>query len=138
MHPTVGFPLFLVLTVALLGCDVWTGLRAKRRQHLTLVALTIVSLGIAIYFAEQLGELYDLEAAGRIYPVHLAIAKIATAAYLLPIVTGIRLLRGGRSRRLHLRVAMLAIALTVTTAVTGTWMILAAERLPETPSLPAD
>ncbi len=135
MHPSVGFPFFLTLTVVLLALDVWTGLRRRRRLHLALVATTLASLALAIVFAERLGELYDLEAAGRIYPFHLAIAKLATAAYLLPIATGVRLLVAqagtalARKRRLHLRAALFTIALTLLTALTGSWMLLASEPL---------
>jgi hypothetical protein len=129
MTPVVGFPLFLILTVGLLGLVVATGLKGRVRQHLPLVAGAVVSLGVTIFFAEQLGELYDLEAAGRIYPVHVFLAKVATASYLLPIATGAMTLRDRRHRGLHFRFAMLVLALTVLTAVTGTWMLLAAEPL---------
>lgn len=130
LSPVIGFPLFLLVTVALLGGVVWTGLRARRRTHLRLVAAAVVSLGLAIFFAERLGRLYDLESAGMIYPVHITIAKIATGAYLLPIITGWRTLLNPKHRRMHFWCAMLVLVLTVLTALTGTWMIFAAEPLP--------
>lgn len=129
MTPTIGFLTFLGTTLALLGCTVATGLRAKRKPHVLFVALSVASLGVTIYFAERLGELYDLESAGWITPVHLAIAKVATLAYLLPVVTGIRLWFGQGSRRVHFWVAMGVLGLTVVTAVTGSWMVLASEPL---------
>jgi hypothetical protein len=88
-----------------------------------------VSLGVAIYYAEQLGEQYDLEAAGAIKDVHLALAKIATLSYLAPIASGIATLRNRARKKLHLVLALTTVALTVAAAVTGTWMILAAEPL---------
>jgi len=122
-----GFVLFLLLTVALLGADVFTGLKSRLRAHLVFVTLTVVSLALAIYYAEQLGKLYDLDAAGAIKDVHLTLAKLATGSYLLPIATGIATYRNRARRKLHFKMAMIALVLTVSAAVTGTWMILAAE-----------
>lgn len=129
MSPVVGFPAFLVLTVALLGGVVATGLRRRMRLHLTLVASALASLGVTIFYAEQLGELYDLAAAGRITPVHLTLAKLTTVAYLLPLATGAMTLRDRRRRSLHFKSAMLVLGLTLLTTATGLWMILAAERI---------
>ena len=130
MTITNGFILFLGLTVVLLVAVILTGLRARRRLHLPLVAATVVSLGVAIWYAEQLGTLYDLESAGRIYPIHIWIAKLATASYLLPIGTGIATLKTPKLRRWHRRFAFLVVALTLTAAGTGTAMVSLATRLP--------
>ncbi len=129
LEPTLGFLLFLVITLAFLGGVVFTGFRAKRPIHLTLVVFAVLSLGITIYFAERLGELYDLETAGMIYPVHLFFAKTTTAAYLLPVLSGIATIRNPVRKNLHRRIAFLILALTVVTAVTGTWMVMVSERL---------
>lgn len=125
MTPQVGFVLFLAVTVTLLGAVVYTGVKARVRVHVPLVIATAAALGITIFYAEKLGELYDLASAGRITPVHLMLAKIATVSYVLPIVTGIRTLRDRSRRRVHLVCALLTLALTLATAVTGAWMILA-------------
>ena len=85
--------------------------------------ITVISLGITIYFAERLGELYDLESAGRITPIHLMLAKITVGAYLLPVVTGLWTIKDARRRKLHGKIAYLVLALTVATAVTGVMMI---------------
>jgi hypothetical protein len=124
LDPAVGFPLFLVVTVLLLGGVVLSGVRAKLHVHLPLVALAVVSLGVTIWFAEKLGELYDLDSAGAITPIHLAIAKTTTLAYLLPVASGIATLRNRRHRRLHFWLAMLVLALTLVTAATGAAMVL--------------
>jgi hypothetical protein len=129
--PQVLFPALLAATVLLLGAAVVTGLRGRVRLHLWTVGTTVVSLGLTIWSAEQLGELYDLDAAGAIKPVHLALAKIATAGYLAPLITGWMTLRDRRHKRLHFRCAMAILVLTVTAAITGTWMLLAAEPLPD-------
>lgn len=129
MTATQGFIGFLVLTVVLLALVVVSGLKAKRRRHLTLVFFTVVSLAVTIYWAEQLGEEYDLESAGLITPVHLWMAKLTVAAYLLPVVTGLATLRDQRRRKLHGKVAFAVLALTLATFVTGLWMILASQPL---------
>jgi hypothetical protein len=129
MRAEGGFVLFLVLTVALLGAVVWSGLRARRRLHLACVALTLAALATTIVFAERMGAHYDLASAGAITSVHLALAKLTTLAYLAPLATGVLTLRNSRWRRSHRIAAFCVLGLTVATAVTGTWMILAAERL---------
>jgi hypothetical protein len=124
--PQVLFPTFLLLTVALLGVVVYTGLRGKLAVHITFVVITVLSLAAAIWAALQLGELYDLESAGWITPVHLKIARVATYAYVLPAVSGVMTLRDRRHKKLHFKLAMLTLTLTVLAALTGTWMIFAA------------
>ena len=127
--PTVGFLTFLGLTVVLLVFVTWTGLAGRRALHIPLVITTVVSLAVAIVYAKQLGTLYDIESAGVITPVHLTLAKITTAAYLAPVVTGVALLRGREVRRWHRWVAFTVLGMTLITTVTGAWMILASERL---------
>jgi hypothetical protein len=122
-----GFVAFLAITVLLLGGVVVTGMQKRRPVHLVLVFLALVSLGTTIVFAERLGTHFDLESAGAIYPIHLFVAKATTAAYLLPIVTGIATIRNVDRLRWHRRAAWSVLALTLLTAVTGSWMLLAAE-----------
>ncbi len=123
MTPTVGFPVSLGVTVLLLVCVVITGLGGRVKLHIPLVFATVLALATAIFFAEKLGKLFDLAATGTLWTVHLALAKTATAAYLLPITTGVLTLRDRKHRRLHFWCAMITLALTVATAITGTWMI---------------
>ncbi|MFT5048883.1 MAG: hypothetical protein ACI8QZ_000270 [Chlamydiales bacterium] len=138
MDPVTGFATFLLLTVVLLIVDVTTGLKGLLRIHLPCVMLTVVSLGVAIYFAERLGELYDIREAGMITPIHLALAKGTTAAYLLPVITGIRTLRDRSRRRTHRHVAFSVLALTVLTAGTGMLMILNSPRVDAAPAIGAE
>ena len=56
MTPAIGFVLFLIITLGLLGCVVRTGQLGLRRRHITLVVMTVISLGITIYYAEALGD----------------------------------------------------------------------------------
>lgn len=125
-----GFVAFLALTLVLLACVVRTGLKARRRVHLACVTATLVALGTTIWFAEKMGAHYDLSAAGWITPVHLWLAKGTTLAYLAPLTTGVLTTRDPTWRPRHRVCAFTVLALTVATAVTGTWMLLASERLP--------
>ena len=125
-----GFVVFLVLTLVLLAAVVRTGLRAQRRLHIPCVAVTLASLGTTIYFAEKMGEHYDLSAAGLLTPVHLWLAKATTLAYLAPLTTGVLTIRDPRWRTRHRWCAFVVLGMTVATAITGTWMLLASERLP--------
>lgn len=126
---TAGFVVFLATTLALLVLVVLTGLAAKRRWHIPLVVASVGALAMTIHYALLLGKLYDLPAAGWITPVHLAIARVATACYLLPVVTGIRTIFVPSTRRLHRKVAFLVLAMTLLTAITGTAMICLAPRV---------
>ena len=130
MDPTTGFLVFLALTLVALGATVLSGLRARLRLHLPCVAASVVLLGTTIWFAEQLGEEFDLESAGAITPIHLSIAKIATLAYLLPLVSGVMTYRDRKHRKLHFVLALLVLALTVAAAATGTAMLMLSDRLP--------
>ena len=129
MKPELGFALFFALTLILLGVVVASGLKARMRVHIPAVIGALACLGTAVFFAVQLGDIFDLEAAGVITPVHLSLAKIATVSYLLPLVTGVLTYRDRSKKRLHFRVAMLVLVLTVLAALSGTWMILASPRL---------
>lgn len=122
--PAYGFIGALLLTLVCLGLAVVTGKKAKRRPHLTSVAGAVSFLVLTIYFALELGKIYDLESAGRITPIHMAMARWNTAAYLLPVITGIRTLKNPKGRKLHGRVAMFVLLFTVATATTGALMLL--------------
>ena len=129
MTAAIGFVLFLVLTLALLGAAVVTGKKSLRRKHLTFVVLAYVGLGLSIYYAELLGKEYDFDSVRLIYDVHMAFAKATVCAYLLPVITGIMTIKAKCTRTTHGRVAVAVILLTVVTAVTGLWMVLAATPL---------
>jgi hypothetical protein len=123
VNPTVAFVVTLVLTLVFLGAAVVTGLKARRKQHLPCVGGAVVMLALTIYYALELGELYDLESAGVITPIHMTMARVNTAAYLLPAITGVRTIKNPKGRKLHGRVAFTVLVLTVITAVTGGLML---------------
>jgi len=126
MTPTTGFFVFLAATIAFLILTVITGLRSMRKLHLSCVACSLLSLATAVWYAYDLGEVYDLEAAGWITPFHLGLAKVATVMYLLPLVTGIRTIFVPTTRRLHRNMAFLVLFMTALAAITGAWMLIAA------------
>jgi len=117
------------VTLSLALSAVLTGRAGRRRAHVWLVGAMFASLLVTILCAERLGRSYDLKAAGVITPVHLMLAKITTLAYLGPVITGVCLWRNPRWRTRHRRAVAVALGLTAVALVTGTWMILAAERL---------
>lgn len=129
MTPAPGFLTFLGVTLVCLGGAVVTGRAAKRKAHLSWVTGAVIGLATTIYFAEELGKLYDLEAAGWIYPFHLLLAKVTAGAYLVVIGSGIATIRKASRRKTHGRIAYSVLFLTVMTAITGTWMLLSATPL---------
>ncbi len=130
MGPLGLFFGFLGLTVVLLLAAAWTGHHHKRRAHVLSVILAVAGLGAAIYYALKLGQLYDLEAAGWITTFHLNLARVTTAAFLIPIVLGVLTWRRMSWRRLHGRTGLIVIVATVVTAITGAIMLYLSEPLP--------
>ncbi|MEW6073102.1 MAG: hypothetical protein AB1726_11005 [Planctomycetota bacterium] len=120
----------VLVAVVLLVAVVVTGRAGRRRAHLSLVAAALAALAVAVWRAEALGSRYDLESAGWITPVHLAIARATLLSYLLPIAAGLLTLRFPRVRPVHGRFAALALLLTALAAVTEAWMLGTAARLP--------
>lgn len=132
MSVTIAFVAGLLTTLVFLGGAFATGFRALRKRHIACVASAVASLGVTIYFALRVGELYDLQSAGRITPIHLWLARVTTFAYLLPIATGVRTIYVPSTRRLHRVLAFTVLAMTIVTAVTGTLMLYLATPLPQT------
>ncbi len=129
MGPVAGFLTALLVTVAFLVGAALTGRLRRIRAHVAMVLGSVVSLGVAIYFALSVGEIYDLEAAGTITPIHLGLARLTTAAYLWPLITGPLAARGKVPRRAHHVGAYVALGLTVAATVTGVMMLMGAEPL---------
>lgn len=127
MGPIGGFITSLLVTVALLVGAAWTGRMRRIRPHVTFVAAAVASLAVAIFYALEVGKIYDLEAAGIITPIHLNLARFTTLAYLWPLVTGPLAARGRVSPRVHHLGAYVALGLTVAATVTGVMMLMGAE-----------
>lgn len=126
MSATAGFLVSLGATLACLCVAVLTGRAARRRLHVLSVAGAVACLATTIWYALAVGEIYDLATAGTITPVHLWLARVTTACYLLPVATGIATVWKPVRRRVHGRLAYFVLAMTVVTAVTGTIMLLLA------------
>ncbi|TAJ03271.1 MAG: hypothetical protein EPO68_17550 [Planctomycetota bacterium] len=127
MSPTALFFALFALTLALLLAAVATGLRARRRAHIAIVALTVLALGATIWQAYRLGAHYDLASAGAITPVHMFLARAATLSFVPTAVLGLFVLRKPALRRWHGKLAWTSVALAVCAAVTGVCMLLAAQ-----------
>ena len=130
MSPGSGFLAFFALTLVLLAVVAWSGLTARRKVHIPCVVLTLAALGVTIHYAYELGKIYDLKSAGIITPIHLTLAKLTTLAFLAPIATGIRTIFVPSTRKLHRKLAFTVLAMTVLCAITGTIMIMRAQRFP--------
>jgi hypothetical protein len=120
-----GFLAGLIATVAVLAAVVATGMLAKRRLHIPLVATFFAVLAFTIVKAVQMGQSLDVEQAGWITPFHLTLARVNLFLFALPIATGVLTLRDARWRPKHRLCAWGLVGLTVLTVVTGTWMALA-------------
>lgn len=129
MAPGVSFTILLSCTVAALVGAVFAGTKGRLRLHIPLVVLTVVLLGLTVWQARELGELYDLEGSGMIYPVHRFVARLTAFALVLPVVAGVATLIDRSRETFHRRLAWLALALIATTAVTGVILMLRAAPL---------
>ena len=129
MSPEYGFLGALLGTVAMLVGATITGRKRKIPVHIAFVTAAVTGLGIAIFFALKVGDIYDLEKAGMITPIHLALARVTTATYLWPLVTGPLVLRGKVRPRIHHFGAYMALFLTLASTITGMMMLYGAERI---------
>jgi hypothetical protein len=116
----------LLATVLVLVGVVTTGLRAKRRAHIPLVATFFAALTLTIVMAVRMGATLDFEKAGWITPVHHLMARATLVLYLLPVTTGLLTLRDARWYPRHRVCAWSLVGLTLLTVATGMWMALAA------------
>ena len=130
MGPVTGFLTALLVTVAFLVGAAITGRLRRIKHHVALVACAVISLGIAIVFALRVGEVYDLEAAGVITPIHLNLARFTTVMYLWPLLTGPLAAMGKISPKVHRVGAYVALGLTLAATITGVLMLLGAEPIP--------
>ena len=120
MPSTVPFWIAFVATVVLLVAALCTGFLRKRKLHLWLGPLTIVSFTIAIVLTEQLMQHYTFPKDELAF--HLIFAKAGGLLALPVVVTGIWLWRQPRARVWH-RIAVVVWLIAVLTATaTGLWM----------------
>lgn len=112
----ISFPVTLLLLVAALV----TGLTRKRKVHLVLGPLALVSLTIAIVLAVLMGKT-------RVFPpeemrIHRMIATTAGVLAILVALTGIRLVYSPRARLAHKIVVFVFMVAALAASGTGIWV----------------
>ena len=120
MPPTLPFWTAFVATVLLMASALWTGFRRRRRAHLWLGPLTMVSLTVAIVLTEELASRYQFPP--DVLRTHLIFAKAGGLLALPVIITGIWLWRSERARLWHKIAVFVWIAAVLTATGTGLWM----------------
>jgi hypothetical protein len=117
---TLPFWIGLVSTVALRVGSLVTGWLRRRRLHLWLGPLTMVSLTITILLTEELVRRYSFPE--DVLRTHLWFAKAGGLLALPVIVTGIWLWRSERARLWHRAAVIVWIVSVLTATGTGLWM----------------
>lgn len=120
MPPTLPFWIAFVTTVLLMVSALLSGLLRRRRYHLMLGPLTMVSLGVAIWLTEELARQYDFPA--DVKRIHLWIAKTGGLLALPVILTGIWLWCSERARIWHRVSVYLWVVAVLTATGSGLWM----------------
>jgi len=115
------FALSVLVTVALLGFTIWTGLTARRRAHYPFAVLTVIGLSIAIYQARIYGEAFEIPE-DRLR-IHLGFAFTALGLLPFAVTTGILLIRRARVRLWHRIFVWTFVATTVTAMGCALWML---------------
>jgi hypothetical protein len=118
--PTLWFIAFLGLTVLLLGLDIVTGKRRRRRLHLACVACTWPVLVTTIVLAETVGKFWRFPFTPL--TVHLCFAYAASGAAFLASLAGFLHLKGRIARGVHARLAWLFVGLALAATLTGIWI----------------
>lgn len=114
-------PLFLLnlgITVGLVLVSLWTGHQGRRKPHYVAVAITVISLVLAIWQAELYGR--GFEFVSWKLNVHLAFAMTCLASVAFVAWTGLVLVKNPMARARHklcVRVFLGLLAGAVGTAV---------------------
>lgn len=111
----------LGVTVLALGVALVLAHKHDARGHIKAVVAFLAALLVTLYFAEQLGRRYEFASTPK--TIHLTLALTTSAFLPVPLVTGVQHWRGKLSRQVHSRLAMVFLALTASSMVTGIWMI---------------
>ncbi|HEX6812416.1 MAG TPA: hypothetical protein VF384_12380 [Planctomycetota bacterium] len=120
MPTTVPFWIAFVTTVVLLAASLFTGFWRRRRLHLWLGPLTMVSLTITVVLTEELVSRYEFPQ--DVLATHLVFAKAGGLLALPVIVTGVWLWRSERARKWHRLCVLVWIAGVLAATGTGLWM----------------
>ncbi len=120
MVSTLWFWLAFGLTVVLLVAAICTGLSKRRRLHLWLGPLTMLSLVVTIVLTEKLMLRYDFPA--DLKAIHLPCAKAGGLLALPVIITGLLLWRREQWRRWHRGALVVWLVSVLLATSTGLWM----------------
>ncbi|MEZ6038495.1 MAG: hypothetical protein R3F29_13510 [Planctomycetota bacterium] len=120
MPSTIPFWITFVTTVLLLVASLVTGWTRKRRAHLWLGPLTMVSLGVTVWLTEELMRRYDFPKDDLAF--HLHFAKAGGILALPVILTGVWLWKKPKARLWHQIAVYLWLAAVLTATGTGLWM----------------
>jgi len=120
MPSTVPFWIALVVTVVLIVVTLLTGFLRKRKAHLWLGPLTVISLTIAIVLTERLMGNYTFPEDEL--AIHLVFAKAGGLMAIPVVISGIWLWRTERARIWHRCLVFLWLAAVLTATGTGLWM----------------
>jgi uncharacterized membrane protein YozB (DUF420 family) len=120
MSSTVPFWTAFIVTVLLLVVALFTGFTRRRKAHLWLGPLTIISLACTILVVERLSSHYTFQPEELAF--HLIFAKAGGLMAIPVVVTGIWLWRSERARKWHRIMVYLWLASVVTATGTGLWM----------------
>ncbi len=117
---TLPFWFSFVTTVVLLVGALLTGWTRKRKLHLWLGPLVMVSLVVTIVLTEELVRRYDFP--DDVKRTHLWFAKTGGLLALPVIVTGVALWRTERARRWHKAAVLVWLVSVLAATGTGIWM----------------
>ncbi len=128
MFETIGFLVFLTLTVVALAATVVSGVRRQRRAHLRRAIGTVVLMVVTIVFAFLLGDVREFPAAEM--EIHKIFSR--TSAYMVPpvAITGCLLLRQPGWRWPHRACVGGFLVGVLGAAVTGVWVLALSTPLP--------
>ncbi len=118
--PTTELFVFLGCTLVCAALALVTGILAKRKVHLGAAALTVLSLALAIYFAEQVGRSWSFPE----WPlrIHLVFAYLGTGLAVLVAITGVLRLSRKRSWVWHGKAVRAFLTVVVFALGTGAWI----------------
>ncbi|MCB9877283.1 MAG: hypothetical protein H6835_06735 [Planctomycetes bacterium] len=117
---TIPFWVTFVTTVLLLVVSLVTGWTRKRRAHLWLGPLTMVSLVVTVKLTEELVSRYDFPPDDLAF--HLKFAKAGGYLALPVILTGVWLWKKPKARLWHQIAVYVWLAAVLTATGTGLWM----------------
>ena len=120
MPSTQPFWIAFITTVVLLVVALFTGIKRKRKVHLWLGPLTIVTLAVAIILTENLMRHYTFPPDQLAF--HLKFAKAGGLMAIPVVVTGIWLWRSERARIWHRSFVYIWLVSVVMATATGLWL----------------